>query len=72
MGVRQFFWTFFPASTRESFLEEVFALFYSLPGMDWEGILDMDREERGIMLRRLFKQLKDEAAAIKAAKTKKK
>ncbi|KKN30257.1 hypothetical protein LCGC14_0835720 [marine sediment metagenome] len=39
--------------------------------MGWAALLDMDREERGIMLRRLHKQLKDETAAIKAASKKK-
>lgn len=67
MGVRQFFRLFFPTLSRGEFIEEVFALLYSVPGMSWEACLDMDTEERGLMLKRLLKQQKHEEASIKKA-----
>ncbi len=45
----------------------MFALLYSVPGMSWEACLDMDTEERGLMLNRLYKQQKHEEASIKKA-----
>ncbi|KKN79931.1 hypothetical protein LCGC14_0334390 [marine sediment metagenome] len=45
----------------------MFALLYSVPGMSWEACLDMDTEERGLMLKRLLKQQKHEEASIKKA-----
>ncbi len=71
MGVQRFFFTLFPVSSEDEFLEEVFALTYSIKGITWEACLDMRVPERQWMLRRLHKQQKAENAAVRKAGRKK-
>lgn len=67
LGIRKFFRSFFPILAREDFLEEVFALLYCIKGMTWEACLDLEGWERLYLLRRLEKQLRQEATEIKKA-----
>lgn len=67
MGLCEFFREFLPVTTWEDYLKEVFALTYCIPGITWEGCLDLRRKERLYLLELLEDQKRREADSYKKA-----
>ena len=68
MEIWRFFLRFFPVTDREVILDEAFAINYNISGVSFTDVMEMEPYERRGYMKRLAKQLQNEAAAMKKQK----